>query len=263
VNVIHIFEVMPRYSQRRISRILGETSMISYLASRFALQLASAIALGKTVKTNATSDSPTSRRCPKLLPITCAIATLAWTSPVWSADAESTESASSGGRIEEIVVTARKQAESQQDVPISLTALSDADLHKSTVLSIADLQANAPGLVVSASSKGGAPNLGIRVAHSQNGQEGSGITAYVDDVPMHSTWVVANMMYDMQSVSVLKGPQGTLFGTNSTGGAFIASSIRRCSTCPWEMFCRSGLQGTSCAGTDSSTILARSTGTTK
>jgi iron complex outermembrane receptor protein len=167
--------------------------------------------------------SPTPRRCLNLLPITCTIATLAWTSPVWSADAASEESASGGARIEEIVVTARKQAESQQDVPISLNALSDADLHKSTVLSIADLQANAPGLVVSASSKGGAPSLGIRVAHTQNGQEGTGITAYIDDVPMHSTFVVANMMYDMESVSVLKGPQGTLFGTNSTGGAFIFS----------------------------------------
>jgi len=122
--------------------------------------------------------------------------------------------------IEEVIVTARKTEESVQDVPVSITALSADAMTKDAVLSVSDLRSSVPGLFISPNSQGGAPTFAIRAAKADNGTSDT-VTAYVGDVPVASTRSIANMMYDMQSVSVLKGPQGTLFGANSTGGAII------------------------------------------
>jgi iron complex outermembrane receptor protein len=122
--------------------------------------------------------------------------------------------------LEVIEVTARRNVESAQSVPVSLTALSDAKLEADAVLNVSDLQTSVPGLLISPNSQGGAPTFAIRAAKADNGTSDT-VTAYVDDVPVASTRSIANMMYDMQSISVLKGPQGTLFGANATGGAII------------------------------------------
>jgi iron complex outermembrane receptor protein len=122
--------------------------------------------------------------------------------------------------LEVIEVTARRTVESAQSVPVSLTALSDAKLEADAVLNVSDLQTSVPGLLISPNSQGGAPTFAIRAAKADNGTSDT-VTAYVDDVPVASTRSIANMMYDMQSISVLKGPQGTLFGANATGGAII------------------------------------------
>ena len=148
----------------------------------------------------------------KMLPIALGIATLSLGSvAVYAAD-------TSG--IEEVIVTARKTEESVQVVPVSVTALSTASLEKQAVLSVQDLRTSVPGLFVAANSQGGAPTFAIRAAKADNGTSDT-VTAYIDDMPVASTISVGNMVYDMQSISVLKGPQGTLFGANSTGGAIV------------------------------------------
>ena len=122
--------------------------------------------------------------------------------------------------LEEVIVSARKTEETSQSVPIAITALSANDLEAGAVLNVQDLAARVTGLVIAPNSQGGAPTFAIRASKQDNGTEG-GITTYVDDVPMTSTLAIANSTYDMNSISVLKGPQGTLFGTNATGGAVI------------------------------------------
>jgi iron complex outermembrane recepter protein len=122
--------------------------------------------------------------------------------------------------LEVIEVTARRTEESAQSVPVSLTALSAATLDANAIQNVGDLQTSVPGLLVTLNSQGGAPVFAIRAAKADNGTSDT-VTAYVDDVPVSSTRAVANMMYDMQSISTLKGPQGTLFGANATGGAII------------------------------------------
>lgn len=122
--------------------------------------------------------------------------------------------------VEDIVVTARKTAESQQSVPVAITALSQAGLQRQAVLSVQDLQTAVPGLFVAPNSQGGAPTFAIRAAKADNGTSAT-VTTYINDMPTTTTRAVANMIYDMQSVTTLKGPQGTLFGSNSTGGAII------------------------------------------
>jgi len=125
----------------------------------------------------------------------------------------------SGPQLEEIVITARKSEESQQNVPIAVTALSGADLHQSVVLDVQDLQEHVTGLVVAPNSQGGAPTFAIRATKADNGTDGPAV--YLNDMPLISTLSIANAMYDIDSVTVLKGPQGTLFGTNSSGGAIV------------------------------------------
>jgi outer membrane receptor protein involved in Fe transport len=122
--------------------------------------------------------------------------------------------------IEEVTVTARKTSESAQVVPVSVKAFSASDLEKNVVLTVSDLMKSVPGLFVAPNSQGGAPTFAIRAAKADNGTSDT-VTSYIDDVPVASTKSIANMMYDMQSISVLKGPQGTLFGAATTGGAII------------------------------------------
>ena len=126
--------------------------------------------------------------------------------------------------IGDIVVTARKTEEKLQNVPIAVTALSGAALKQQTVHGVQDLQFHVPGFVEYPEGQGGAPDFAIRGAKQQGvaGSQG-GVAVYLDYVPLTSNYSIANSTYDMQSVQVLKGPQGTLFGKNTTGGAIIFS----------------------------------------
>jgi iron complex outermembrane recepter protein len=124
--------------------------------------------------------------------------------------------------IGDIVVTARKTEEKLQNVPIAVTALSGAALKQQTIQGAQDLQFHVPGFVEYPEGQGGAPDFAIRGAKQQGvaGSQG-GVAVYLDYVPLTSNYAIVNSTYDMQSVQVLKGPQGTLFGKNTTGGAII------------------------------------------
>ncbi len=118
---------------------------------------------------------------------------------------------------EDIVVTARKVQESQQSLPITIAAFSQGELQNKVVLNVADLQKVTPGLNVSVNTQGGAPIFAIRGTATANLIDG-GVAVYFDDVPLVSTIGLVNSFYDVASVEILKGPQGTQFGTNTTGG---------------------------------------------
>jgi iron complex outermembrane receptor protein len=130
------------------------------------------------------------------------------------------ESASTG--IADIVVTARRKEEALQDVPIAISALSTADIERKSLQSIEDLRNVAPGLNVSGLSRDKA-NFYIR------GQQPGALTAGARNVPGVATYFAEvptdvagpGMMYDLENVQILKGPQGTLFGRNTTGGAVL------------------------------------------
>lgn len=139
--------------------------------------------------------------------------------PPLLADNRAAADTATGPQLEEIVITARKEEESSQRVPITVTALSGADLQKGVVFDVQDLQEHVTGLVVAPNSQGGAPTFAIRATKADNGTDGPAV--YLNDMPLISTLSIANAMYDIDSVTVLKGPQGTLFGTNSSGGAIV------------------------------------------
>lgn len=127
---------------------------------------------------------------------------------------------SSGASLEEVVVTAQKREQSEQAVPVSITALSGDALRQQVVLNVQDLMEHVTGLVVGPNSQGDASTFAIRSSKQDNGTSG-GVAVYLDDMPLTSTYAVANANYDIASVDVLKGPQGTLFGASATGGAIV------------------------------------------
>jgi iron complex outermembrane recepter protein len=127
-----------------------------------------------------------------------------------------------GGGLEEIVVTAQRRVERLQDVPLAITALSSADLTDRGVRQAGDITASVPNMLVNSPYGPEAqPTFTLRGVttqdYSQN--QSSPIAMYVDEVYKPVGAVQALQVYDLDRVEVLRGPQGTLYGKNATGGA--------------------------------------------
>ena len=126
--------------------------------------------------------------------------------------------------IPEIIVTAQRKATELSKTPVAVSALSADKLTQQRVLSEADLPNVAPGLGVRATVSSNQLNYVIRGqtvdAFSNNRP---GVLPYFDEVQIGGAGA-ASAFYDLASVQVLKGPQGTLFGRNSTGGAVLFTS---------------------------------------
>lgn len=124
------------------------------------------------------------------------------------------------GEFEEILVTARRRTESVQDVPVAVTALSASALQARGIHTEADLQTAIPGLIVRSGNNNNQLNYVIR-GESVDAYSGSppGVQPYINEVPFPV--IASTPFYDLQNVQAVKGPQGTLFGRNSTGGAVL------------------------------------------
>lgn len=127
--------------------------------------------------------------------------------------------------IEEVIVTARKREENLQDTPISITAFTGAELESRGSLDLADVGNNSPNVqFVNGSSLAGnsnSANIYIRGIGSSafliNNDPGVGV--YVDDVYVARNVGAVLDLSDVDRVEILRGPQGTLFGRNTNGGA--------------------------------------------
>ena len=123
--------------------------------------------------------------------------------------------------IEEVVVTAQKREESLSDVPISITALTPETLDNDNIQSLADMSAMAPGLVV-ARNEGFSRVVAIRgigFEATQNVDAYPSVAFHIDGVFIADPNATNLEFIDVDRIEVLRGPQGTLFGQNSTGGA--------------------------------------------
>jgi len=122
-------------------------------------------------------------------------------------------------RIEEVVVTAQKRRERLQNVPIAVTALSQTALKNAGVTSLAELGQVAPGLQVTQAIGIYAQPVLRSVGTSSHGPGiENPIATYVDGVYFVAATSTLMSLFDIDQVAVLKGPQGTLFGRNATGG---------------------------------------------
>ncbi|WP_324057561.1 TonB-dependent receptor [Rhizorhapis sp.] len=121
---------------------------------------------------------------------------------------------------DDIIVTAQKRTERLMDVPLSITAASGEQLVKQGVTQTAQLTKLVPGFTYQESNYG-TPVFTIRGIGFQDGSFGAGptVTTYIDQVPLPYPILTRGAALDLERVEVLKGPQGTLFGQNSTGGA--------------------------------------------
>ena len=130
--------------------------------------------------------------------------------------------------LEGIIVTARRREESINTVPVAITALSAADLRSKDIETAADLQNYIPSLSVSSSGptrddytfaiRGMGPTGGSGPGAVLGGG-GTGVVAYFAEVP--TTAAGPGLFYDLANVQVAAGPQGTLFGKNTTGGVVL------------------------------------------
>ena len=138
-------------------------------------------------------------------------------SPANSATAESDQSVA----FNDIVVTANRREQNAQKVSVSVIAIGAQALEERNIRTLGDLTAMAPGIRFAQQGGGAAMNVVIRgLQRSPAGSAPNAVINYFADIPL--SFNGSNLpIYDLASVQILKGPQGTLFGRNAIGGAVV------------------------------------------
>jgi iron complex outermembrane receptor protein len=139
----------------------------------------------------------------------------------------SSDDGSDSPKLEEIVVTARRREESISTVPVAITALSAQDIRARNIQTAEDLQNFVPSLNVSSSVTRDDYTFSLRGMGPTGGSGpgavlaggGTGVVTYFAEVPAAGTG--PGLFYDLENVQVAEGPQGTLFGKNTTGGVVL------------------------------------------
>lgn len=165
----------------------------------------------------------------QLVSVTAILAS-AWTSPAVAQTGPLAQSATipaDADQNQDIVVTAQRRKERGQDVPIAVTAFSPQRLQQQNITQPQDLQASVPSLVV---GNNGLSNREAQVftirGQGSTYQASPGVVVYMNEVPLPAA-ISANQQggagnyIDLENLQVLNGPQGTLFGRNTTGGAVL------------------------------------------
>lgn len=138
------------------------------------------------------------------------------------AGAAQANSGSTGLVLEEVIVTARRRAESLQTVPISINAVSGDTIEELNIQNFTDIQAIVPGLTLEPSAIAGSASLrGVRYDAFANAS--GTVEFYMNDASVGSA-IVLQSMYDISQVEVLRGPQGTLRGKASPSGSITLNT---------------------------------------
>jgi iron complex outermembrane receptor protein len=121
--------------------------------------------------------------------------------------------------IQEVVITAERTAGVPSKTPIALSVISGDALKEQGVVNVANLQNIVPGVVIG--NEGHGPNISIRgVSTTDVTSKGEqGVSFNIDGIPVSRPQIMGNAFFDLERVEVLRGPQGTLYGKSSTGGA--------------------------------------------
>ncbi|MEC3909218.1 TonB-dependent receptor [Sphingobium sp. CR2-8] len=141
--------------------------------------------------------------------------------PVQSATAAEPQGGSPVG-LADIIVTANRRSENVQDVPASITALQGDTLTNAVAFRTQDLVKFVPTLTIVSALNETQPNFtlrGIGVANQFEPNQVSPVGVYTDDIYQSSPTTHGQQLYDLSGIEVLRGPQGTLYGKNTTGGA--------------------------------------------
>jgi len=133
--------------------------------------------------------------------------------------AQAQQQAPDGVFVEEVVVTAQRRAESLQEVPISVSAFDSAALDRNQIESFTDVQLNTPNLSF---SKTNFTTSSFQIRGIGNATVGAaadaGVSVHVNDLPLTQARLYELEYFDIERLEILRGPQGTLFGRNATGG---------------------------------------------
>lgn len=163
------------------------------------------------------------------LTVGAASAASAQTQTPYAASApQSPPQAEETAQVDEIIVTARRTSERLQDVPVAVSAFNGEQLQRQNILQPQDLQRVAPSLTVTPTARGtSTPQYGIRAQRASTPTMliDPAVGVYFAEVGQSRAGGGNATMYDLESVQVLRGPQGALFGRNSTGGAVLISPM--------------------------------------
>ncbi|MBN8839327.1 MAG: TonB-dependent receptor plug domain-containing protein [Sphingomonadales bacterium] len=171
-------------------------------------------------------------------------------------------------QIKDVIVTAQKRSEKLQDVPIAITAITADAIQNRRTLDLVDLSNQAPGLQIKSDDNGANPRIFIRGigVNDFNPATNSAVGIYADGVYVASPLAQRLAFFDLQQVEVLRGPQGTLYGRNTTGGAINVAS-RLPGDVPeairerfFEKYATSGKRGGTGLGTYTARLVAQAHG---
>ena len=139
-------------------------------------------------------------------------------------------------KLEEITVTARRREENLQNVPIAVTVVSQSKLEENNVVSLAQLQYLVPSMSAYATSFRDVPTFSIRGLGASIGGSAPAVVTYLNEIPIAAPYSLntgyggglngPGLLFDLENVQVLKGPQGTNFGQNAVGGAVLLQTAR-------------------------------------
>src|SRR3984893_2957181 len=134
--------------------------------------------------------------------------------------ARAQQPAATSGGLAEVIVTAQKREQNLQEIGISLSAVSGSDLNDLGVVNATDITKSMPAVVLTQPNGPSSFSLAIRgvVQNDFADHQESPAAIYVDDVYVSQMIGLAFSAFDIDRVEVLRGPQGTLFGRNATGG---------------------------------------------
>ncbi len=142
-------------------------------------------------------------------------------SSLYIAIATSANAVSAAAMLEEVLVTAQKRSQSTQDIPVAVTGMTDTQLDKYGFENASDIAAQVPNMQVSGPYGDIQPIFSIRgVSMSDySSNQASPIGVYVDETYLAPVYSHGANFFDIERLEVLRGPQGTLYGKNTTGGA--------------------------------------------
>ena len=153
---------------------------------------------------------------------------LLWAGTALAADNTAPTATSAASSVDEIVVTAFKREERLQEVGASITALSAETLRSSRIGGLTDLSSYAPNVDIKETVPGALPTVTMRGIglddFSTTSSPAAGV--YVDEVPLSSPGLMSGDFLDLARIEALKGPQGTLYGRNTTAGALNIISAK-------------------------------------
>lgn len=144
-----------------------------------------------------------------------------------AADADSSSNSESGA-LQEVIVTARKREERAIDVPVSVVTLSASDLEARNADALSSLGNSVPNVTIGTSGQDRDQNIvirGISTVTRSIGEE-SGVAVYLDGVYTGRVETYNQELADIEQVEVLRGPQGTVFGRNTTEGAITLTTVK-------------------------------------
>ena len=149
---------------------------------------------------------------------------LAWCSAASAQTTSSTSAANSGDKTPEIVVTGERRAQNLMTTPITASVLSSKDLQQRDVINVNALQFVAPSVTVNDLGQGIDFDIRGIGKGEHNTQTPVGVVTYRDGASTFPGYVTAEPYYDIKSVEVYRGPQGTFVGQNATGGAVFVTT---------------------------------------